>query len=43
MRVLELLVILADCKIKGINELEPSEPKNSFVRLCLNYNSIGYY
>ena len=30
-RVLEWLVILVDCKIKGINELEARESKNSFV------------
>ena len=30
-RVLEWLVILVGCKIKGINELEASESKNSFV------------
>ena len=33
-RVLEWLVILVGCKIKGINELEARESKNSFVRLC---------
>ena len=30
-RVLECLAILVGCKIKGINELEAREPKNSFV------------
>ena len=30
-RVLEWLVIQVCCKIKGINELEAREPKNSFV------------
>ena len=30
-RVLEWLVILVDCKIQGINELEARESKNSFV------------
>ena len=30
-RVLEWLVILAGCKIKGISELEVRESKNSFV------------
>ena len=30
-RVLEWLVILVGCKIKGINEFEAREPKNSFV------------
>ena len=30
-RVLELLVILVGCKIKGINELEAWESKNPFV------------
>ena len=29
-RVLEWLVILVGCKIKGINELDTSESKNSF-------------
>ena len=29
-RVLEWLVILVDCKIKGINELQGGESKNSF-------------
>ena len=29
-RVLKWLVILVDCKIKGINELEARESKNSF-------------
>ena len=31
MRVLEWLVNLISCKIKGINELEVRESKNSFV------------
>ena len=30
-RVLEWLVILFGCKIRGINELEARESKNSFV------------
>ena len=30
-RVLEWLVILAGCKIKGTNQLESRESKNSFV------------
>ena len=30
-RVLEWLVILIGCKIKGINELEARESKSSFV------------
>ena len=30
-RVLEWLVILVGCKIKGINDLEARESKNSFV------------
>ena len=30
-RVLEWLVILVSCKIKGINKLEARESKNSFV------------
>ena len=33
-RVLEWLVILVGCKIKGMNELEARESKNSFVWLC---------
>ena len=33
-RVLEWLVILVGCKIKGINELEARESKNSLVSLC---------
>ena len=33
-RVLEWLVILIGCKIKGINELEARESKNLFVLLC---------
>ena len=31
MTVLEWLVILVGCKIKGINELKARESKNSFV------------
>ena len=34
MRLLEWLVILVGCKIKGINKLEARESKNSFVSLC---------
>ena len=30
-RILQWLVILVGCKIKGINELEARESKNSFV------------
>ena len=30
-RVLEWLVILVGCKIKGMNELQTRESKNSFV------------
>ena len=33
-RVLEWLVILVGCKIKGINELEAWESKNPFAWLC---------
>ena len=33
-RVLEWLVILIGCKIKGINELDASESNNSLVGLC---------
>ena len=33
-RVLEWLVVLVGCKIKGINELEASESKISFFWLC---------
>ena len=33
-RVLEWLVILVGCRIKGINELEARESKNSLVSLC---------
>ena len=33
-RVLKWLVILVGCKMKGINELEAKEAKNSFVWLC---------
>ena len=36
-RVLEWLVILLGYKIKGINELEARESKNSFVWLCSLY------
>ena len=32
--VLEWLVILVGCKIKGMDELEARESKNSFVWLC---------
>ena len=32
-RVLEWLVILVGCEIKGITEFEARESKNSFVRL----------
>ena len=41
-RVLEWLVILVGCNIKGINELEldARESKNSFVRVCNCYNYI---
>ena len=38
-RVLEWLVILVGCKIKGINELDASESKNSLVGLCAHCNS----
>ena len=34
MLVLEWLVILVGCKIKGVNDLEARESKNSFVGLC---------
>ena len=34
-RVLEWLVILVGCKIKGADELDASESKNSLVGLCL--------
>ena len=34
MRVLESLVILVGCKIKGVNELEARESKNSLFSLC---------
>ena len=30
-RIFELLVVLVGCKIKGINEFEVKESKNSFV------------
>ena len=33
-RVLEWLVILVGCKIKGINELDASESKHVLVGLC---------
>ena len=33
-RVLKWLVILVGCKMKGRNELEAKESKNSFVWLC---------
>ena len=33
-RGLEWLVILIGCKIKGVNELEARESKNSFFRYC---------
>ena len=33
-RVLEWLVILVDCKIKGTNKSEARESKNSFVWIC---------
>ena len=33
-KVFEWLVILGGCKIKGINEWEARESKNSFVWLC---------
>ena len=33
-RVLEWLVILVACKIKGINKLKARESKNSLVSLC---------
>ena len=38
-QVLEWLVILVGCKIKGINGLEGRESKNSFAYVC--YNSRG--
>ena len=34
MRVLQWVVILAGCKIKGISQLEARESKTSFVWLC---------
>ena len=34
LRILEWLVILVGCKIKGVTELEARESKNSFVLLC---------
>ena len=34
LRVLEWLVILVGYRIKGINELEARESKNSLVSLC---------
>ena len=36
-RVLEWLVILFGCEIKGINELEARESANTFVWLCFFY------
>ena len=33
-RVLEWLAILVGCNIKGVNELDASESKNSLVGLC---------
>ena len=33
-KVLEWLVILVGCKIKGMNKLEARKSKNSFVWLC---------
>ena len=33
-RVLEWLIIVVGCKIKGINELEARESKNVFVYRC---------
>ena len=33
-RVLEWLVILVVCKIRGINQLDASESKNSLAGLC---------
>ena len=33
-RILEWLVILVGCKIKGVTELEARESKNPFVLLC---------
>ena len=33
-RAVEWLMILVGCKIKGINKLETTEPKNSLVSLC---------
>ena len=41
LRVLGWLVILVDCKIKGINELQAREPKNSLV--YAHYNSRGLH
>ena len=37
--VLEWVVILVGCKIKGINKLEARESKNSLVSLNSHYNS----
>ena len=37
--VLEWLVILVGCEIKGINELDARESKNSFVGLYAHCNS----
>ena len=40
-RILEWLVILVGCQIKGISELKAKESKNSFVRLCsLQFNRL---
>ena len=40
-RVLDWLAIVVGCKIKGINELDASKSKNSFVRLCsLQFNRL---
>ena len=39
-RVLEWLVILVGCKIKGINELEARESKTHLTDYA-HYNSIG--
>ena len=33
-RVLEWLAVLVGCNIKGVNELDASESKNSLVGLC---------
>ena len=34
LRVLEWIAILVGCKIKGVNELDASESKNSLIGLC---------